>query len=233
MAAVNQARAAVAIAYASDGLLQAQRLRRSDRSAQNDEEARQLLVNVVRRLQSSAANSPQLPVARRLLREVEQDIHRRNTAEDRRADPRDEALSGRIQFGLRLRHLGSLRRVLNELAESELRGDLPLPEAAKLATAQQSEIASNRTRTRPPSAGFAAKPRRRHRASRVRVCGGVTRQVRVPAARSVPNGVHPNRNATYVEIPGSDHMVFYGAALPITMGLIDEWIARNNLLSTA
>jgi len=161
MAAVNQARAAVAIAYASDGLLQAQRLRRSDRSAQNDEEARQLLVNVVRRLQSSAANSPQLPVARRLLREVEQDIHRRNTAEDRRADPRDEALSGRIQFGLRLRHLGSLRRVLNELAESELRGDLPLPEAAKLATAQQSEIASNRTRTRPPSAGFAAKPRRR------------------------------------------------------------------------
>jgi len=28
-------------------------------------------------------------------------------------------------------------------------------------------------------------------------------------------------------------MVFYGAALPITMGLIDEWIARNNLLSTA
>jgi hypothetical protein len=67
----------------------------------------------------------------------------------------------------------------------------------------------------------------------VRVCGGVTRQVRVPAARSVPNGVHPNRNATYVEIPGSDHMVFYGAALPITMGHIDEWIARNNLLSTA
>jgi pimeloyl-ACP methyl ester carboxylesterase len=41
------------------------------------------------------------------------------------------------------------------------------------------------------------------------------------------------RNATYVEIPGSDHMVFYGAALPITMGHIDEWIARNNLLSTA
>ncbi|HTH85969.1 hypothetical protein [Mycobacterium sp.] len=57
--------------------------------------------------------------------------------------------------------------------------------------------------------------------------------MRVPAARSVPNGVHPNRNATYVEIPGSDHMVFYGAALPITMGHIDEWIARNNLLSTA
>jgi hypothetical protein len=41
------------------------------------------------------------------------------------------------------------------------------------------------------------------------------------------------RNATYVEIPESDHMVFYGDALSITMGHIDDWIARNNMLSTA
>ncbi|OBJ56378.1 alpha/beta hydrolase [Mycobacterium sp. 1423905.2] len=34
-------------------------------------------------------------------------------------------------------------------------------------------------------------------------------------------------NASYVEIPGSDHLVFYGAALPITMSYIDEWIARQ------
>ena len=37
-------------------------------------------------------------------------------------------------------------------------------------------------------------------------------------------------NATYVEIPGSDHVVFCGAALSITMGHIDDWIARNNVL---
>jgi pimeloyl-ACP methyl ester carboxylesterase len=40
------------------------------------------------------------------------------------------------------------------------------------------------------------------------------------------------RNATYVEVPRSDHMVFYGDALSITMGHIDDWIARNNVLST-
>jgi pimeloyl-ACP methyl ester carboxylesterase len=37
-------------------------------------------------------------------------------------------------------------------------------------------------------------------------------------------------NATYVEIPGSDHLVFHGKALPITMGNIDDWIAGHHLL---
>jgi pimeloyl-ACP methyl ester carboxylesterase len=41
------------------------------------------------------------------------------------------------------------------------------------------------------------------------------------------------QHGTYVEIPGSDHMVFSGAALPVTMGHIDEWIARNHALATA
>jgi hypothetical protein len=35
------------------------------------------------------------------------------------------------------------------------------------------------------------------------------------------------------QIPGSDHMVFCGAALPITMGHIDDWIARNHAVATA
>jgi pimeloyl-ACP methyl ester carboxylesterase len=41
------------------------------------------------------------------------------------------------------------------------------------------------------------------------------------------------RDGTYVEIPGSDHLVFYGDALSITMGHIDDWIARNHVLATA
>jgi pimeloyl-ACP methyl ester carboxylesterase len=40
-------------------------------------------------------------------------------------------------------------------------------------------------------------------------------------------------NATYVEIPGSDHMVFHGPALPVTMGHIDDWIAGHNVLTDA
>ncbi|OBB92387.1 alpha/beta hydrolase [Mycobacterium sp. 852002-30065_SCH5024008] len=39
-------------------------------------------------------------------------------------------------------------------------------------------------------------------------------------------------NASYVEIPGSDHMVFSGAALPATMGLIDDWIATHRLFAS-
>lgn len=34
-------------------------------------------------------------------------------------------------------------------------------------------------------------------------------------------------NASYVEIPGSDHMVFCGRALPITMSHIDDWVASS------
>jgi pimeloyl-ACP methyl ester carboxylesterase len=39
------------------------------------------------------------------------------------------------------------------------------------------------------------------------------------------------RNGTYVEIPRSDHMVFSGAALPVTMSYIDDWMARNHVLA--
>jgi hypothetical protein len=36
-----------------------------------------------------------------------------------------------------------------------------------------------------------------------------------------------------VEIPRSDHIVFFGEALPVTMGHIDDWIARNHVLAIA
>jgi pimeloyl-ACP methyl ester carboxylesterase len=39
------------------------------------------------------------------------------------------------------------------------------------------------------------------------------------------------QHGTYVEIPRSDHMVFSGAALPVTMGYIDDWMARNHVLA--
>ena len=41
------------------------------------------------------------------------------------------------------------------------------------------------------------------------------------------------QKGTYVEIPGSDHLVFFGEALPVTMGHIDDWIARNHVLAIA
>jgi len=41
------------------------------------------------------------------------------------------------------------------------------------------------------------------------------------------------QRGTYVEIPGSDHLVFSGEALPVTMGHIDDWIARNHVLASA
>jgi pimeloyl-ACP methyl ester carboxylesterase len=41
------------------------------------------------------------------------------------------------------------------------------------------------------------------------------------------------QRGTYVEIPGSDHLVFFGKALPVTMGHIDDWIARNHVLAIA
>jgi pimeloyl-ACP methyl ester carboxylesterase len=34
-----------------------------------------------------------------------------------------------------------------------------------------------------------------------------------------------------VEIPRSDHMVFSGAALPVTMSYIDDWMATNHVLA--
>jgi pimeloyl-ACP methyl ester carboxylesterase len=41
------------------------------------------------------------------------------------------------------------------------------------------------------------------------------------------------RNGTYSEVPGADHLVFHGNALPVTMGRIDDWIDRNRVLATA
>jgi pimeloyl-ACP methyl ester carboxylesterase len=56
--------------------------------------------------------------------------------------------------------------------------------------------------------------------------------------RIVPAGVVRQtaaryQHGTYLEIPRSDHMVFSGAALPVTMGHIDDWIARNHVLAIA
>jgi len=56
--------------------------------------------------------------------------------------------------------------------------------------------------------------------------------------RIVPSGVVRQtaaryQHGTHVESPGSDHMVFSGAALPVTMGHIDDWIARNQELTIA
>ena len=39
------------------------------------------------------------------------------------------------------------------------------------------------------------------------------------------------QHGTAVEIPHSDHMVFSGAALPVTMSYIDDWMARNQVLA--
>lgn len=39
------------------------------------------------------------------------------------------------------------------------------------------------------------------------------------------------QHGSCVEIPRSDHMVFSGAALPITMSYIDNWMARNHVLA--
>jgi pimeloyl-ACP methyl ester carboxylesterase len=62
--------------------------------------------------------------------------------------------------------------------------------------------------------------------------------IRAECDRIVPAGVVRQtaaryQHGTYVEIPGSDHMVFSGAALPVTMGHIDDWIARNHVLAIA
>lgn len=56
--------------------------------------------------------------------------------------------------------------------------------------------------------------------------------------RVVPPGVARRtaaryQHGTYVEIPRSDHLVFWGEALHVTMGHIDDWIARNNVLAVA
>jgi pimeloyl-ACP methyl ester carboxylesterase len=67
----------------------------------------------------------------------------------------------------------------------------------------------------------------------------VTAPVLVMAAecdRIVSAGIVRRTAARYqhgssVEIPRSDHMVFSGAALPVTMSYIDDWMARNHVLA--
>jgi pimeloyl-ACP methyl ester carboxylesterase len=54
--------------------------------------------------------------------------------------------------------------------------------------------------------------------------------------RIVPAGVVRQTAARYrrgsvVEIPRSDHMVFSGAALPVTMSYIGDWMANNQVLA--
>jgi pimeloyl-ACP methyl ester carboxylesterase len=56
--------------------------------------------------------------------------------------------------------------------------------------------------------------------------------------RAIPPQVAPwtaarYQRRTYVEIPRADHLVFFGEALPVTMGHIDDWIARNHVLAIA
>jgi pimeloyl-ACP methyl ester carboxylesterase len=41
------------------------------------------------------------------------------------------------------------------------------------------------------------------------------------------------QRGTYVHIPRSDHLVFGGQALSVTMGHIDDWIDRNHVFSAA
>ncbi|HWS91785.1 MAG TPA: alpha/beta hydrolase [Mycobacterium sp.] len=62
--------------------------------------------------------------------------------------------------------------------------------------------------------------------------------IRGECDRVVPPQIAPKTTAryqrgTYVEIPRSDHLVFSGEALPVTMGHIDDWIARNRVLAIA
>ena len=54
--------------------------------------------------------------------------------------------------------------------------------------------------------------------------------------RIVPAGLVRRTAARYqhgtsVELPHSDHMVFSGTALPVTMSYIDDWMARNHVLA--
>src|SRR5271166_398962 len=56
---------------------------------------------------------------------------------------------------------------------------------------------------------------------------------RVVAPQVAPWTAARYQRGTYVEIPRSDHLVFFGEALPMTMGHIDDWIARNHVLATA
>jgi pimeloyl-ACP methyl ester carboxylesterase len=53
---------------------------------------------------------------------------------------------------------------------------------------------------------------------------------RIVAAKVVRRTAAKYQHGTSVEIPRSDHMVFSGPTLPVTMSYIDEWMARNHVL---
>jgi pimeloyl-ACP methyl ester carboxylesterase len=60
--------------------------------------------------------------------------------------------------------------------------------------------------------------------------------IRAECDRIVPAGIVRRTAARYqhgtsVEIPRCDHMVFSGAALPVTMSHIDDWMTRNHVLA--
>ena len=59
--------------------------------------------------------------------------------------------------------------------------------------------------------------------------------IRGECDRVVPPQIAPKtaaryRRGTYVQVPRADHLPFFGAALPVTMGHIDDWIAENRVL---
>jgi alpha-beta hydrolase superfamily lysophospholipase len=56
---------------------------------------------------------------------------------------------------------------------------------------------------------------------------------RIVSAGAVRQTAARYQQGTHVEIPRSDHMVFSGEALPVTMGKIDDWIVRNHVFATA
>jgi pimeloyl-ACP methyl ester carboxylesterase len=68
-------------------------------------------------------------------------------------------------------------------------------------------------------------------ATPVLVIGGECDRI-VPAG-AVRQTVARYQHGASVEIAQSDHMVFSGAALPVTMGHVDDWMLKNRLLSSA
>jgi pimeloyl-ACP methyl ester carboxylesterase len=56
---------------------------------------------------------------------------------------------------------------------------------------------------------------------------------RIVPARLARRTAAGYEKGSHVEIPGSDHLVFHGDALPVTMDHIDDWIVRDHVRSTA
>lgn len=62
---------------------------------------------------------------------------------------------------------------------------------------------------------------------------GVVAACPIPPAQIAPKTAARYHRGTYVQIPCADHLVFSGPAVPTTMGHIDDWIARNQVLTIA